>query len=184
MDGDFDSSAYGPAFAELIGDEPEMALDAGRPDPAMRPSLGAATIDSLFAGHEVANRGAAECCLAAVWLLHGFLDESHAICQNVPSASGSYWHGVMHRREGDYWNAGYWFRQAGDHPAGESIAPVADSDDETAIAARDGWVPCEFVLLVERAVQDGGSLADACRVVQRAEWRALFDYCWREAVGD
>ena len=45
-----------------------------------------------------------------------FLEPSHTISQGISSPSGSYWHGIMHRREPDYANAKYWFRRVGPAP--------------------------------------------------------------------
>jgi hypothetical protein len=163
----FNPSRYGATLAEAIGAEPTMPLDAGRPDRAMRPVLEALSTKAT-AELSIVDRDAFSCCLAAVWLLHGYLDEAHALCQDVPTASGSYWHGVMHRREGDYGNAQYWFRRAGDHPACAEIA--AD------------WDPIAFVDEVRHTVKRGAAAADACVERQRAEWRTLFDWCWREAT--
>lgn len=50
---------------------------------------------------------------AGLWLLAGELDRSHGISQDNDSSLGSYWHGIMHRREGDFGNAKYWFRRVG-----------------------------------------------------------------------
>lgn len=182
MEHAFDPLRYGTAFAAAIGAEPPMPLGAGVPDPAV--GLG---LESLAARAEselrVRDAGALACCLAGVWLLHGHLDEAHALCQGVPTASGSYWHGVMHRREGDFDNARYWFARAGDHPCGSLVASAAAQRPETVDLALGGvWNPGEFVGHVRRALRTGGDLAAACVEVQRAEWRALFDHCWREAT--
>jgi hypothetical protein len=52
-------------------------------------------------------------------LLEGFLlyalddiHAAHAIFQEEDNFFASYGHGMMHRREGDFWNANYWFRRA------------------------------------------------------------------------
>src|SRR5471030_1742206 len=44
------------------------------------------------------------------------LDAAHAFFQDAQGDLGSYWHGMMHRREGDFDNARYWFRRAGRLP--------------------------------------------------------------------
>ena len=49
----------------------------------------------------------AECCLSGLCLLHNFLDGSHTITQDIASPEGSYWHGIMHRMEGDFGNSKY-----------------------------------------------------------------------------
>lgn len=170
MTDSFNPSDYGAALAEAIGAEPLMPLDAGRPDRALRPVLDALA-EKAEAELTIVDRDAFACCLAAVWMLHGYLDEAHALCQDVPTASGSYWHGVMHRREGDYGNAQYWFRRAGKHAACEAIA--AD------------WDAIAFVDEVRRIVEEGGAKqggSQLCLEQQRVEWRALFDWCWREAI--
>ncbi|MEW2922320.1 hypothetical protein AB1A65_12675 [Muricauda sp. ANG21] len=52
--------------------------------------------------------------LRALWYdAKGDWDASHDIAQDIPSAIGSWIHAYLHRKEGDKWNAGYWYRQAG-----------------------------------------------------------------------
>lgn len=60
--------------------------------------------------------------MAGLWLLAGELDRSHDISQTLDSPTGSYWHGIMHRREGDFSNAKYWMRRAAGHPVFEELA--------------------------------------------------------------
>ncbi|MEM9647887.1 MAG: hypothetical protein AAF969_05355 [Bacteroidota bacterium] len=39
---------------------------------------------------------------------------SHNIAQDLHTQMGSWIHAYLHRQEGDEWNAGYWYRQAGE----------------------------------------------------------------------
>ncbi len=43
----------------------------------------------------------------------GNWDAAHDIAQDVRTREGSWIHAYLHRKEGDQWNAGYWYRQAG-----------------------------------------------------------------------
>ena len=119
-----------------------------------------------------------------------FLDESHAISQAVETPTGAFWHGVMHRREGDYSNAKYWFRRAGSH---EALAPLgaaaADLGGELNAAELAGQLapsgcfnPMAMVDACEAALRSGGAAAEFCRRVQQAEWETLFSYCYRRAI--
>lgn len=38
---------------------------------------------------------------------------SHNIAQELPTPLGSWIHAYLHRKEGDKWNAGYWYGKAG-----------------------------------------------------------------------
>jgi len=38
---------------------------------------------------------------------------AHEIVQDDPSREAAWVHAYLHREEGDSWNAGYWYRQAG-----------------------------------------------------------------------
>ena len=95
---------------------------------------------------------------AGLWLYVDDLDRSHTVSQSLTDSTGSFWHGIMHRREGDFANSHYWMRRATQHPL---IAndPHLDPDSLIDAVARAG---AEEAKLVER---------------QRAEWRALFEWC-------
>lgn len=52
--------------------------------------------------------------LVALWHdARGDWERAHNIAQDVHSNDGSWVHAYLHRKEGDQWNAGYWYRRAG-----------------------------------------------------------------------
>ena len=135
------------------------------------------------------DRDADACCRAALWLWHDFLDESHTISQSVETADGSYWHGIMHRREGDFSNAKYWMRRVGDHPLYPTLAAAAqeavgrESADKRVFAVfKGGFDPYAMVDLCDAAHRGGDpELTRAAVALQQVEWRTLFDACVRAA---
>jgi hypothetical protein len=189
----FDPQVYGPVFAPLLAVDRRRALNEGKRSVAERAALGPMSTKIAFAhaGRTVADRDMALCSIAGVWLLHDELDESHTITQSIKSDSGSYWHAIMHRREGDFSNAKYWFRHVGEHPTFDAlavrVAELAAKHGQTAamsrLAPQGAWQPFAFVDLCQQALREGGPLAEFCLDVQQAEWELLFDHCYRAAVG-
>ena len=47
------------------------------------------------------------------WDAKGNWTRAHEITQEIDSADAAWVHAYLHRKEGDTWNAGYWYRQAG-----------------------------------------------------------------------
>lgn len=39
--------------------------------------------------------------------------EAHRLIQDLPGKNAAWIHAYLHRKEGDLWNAGYWYRNAG-----------------------------------------------------------------------
>jgi hypothetical protein len=59
-----------------------------------------------------------------LWLAKaGRWTEAHDLCQDLPNPEGAWIHAWLHREEGDYGNACYWYAQAGKPatPRGESL---------------------------------------------------------------
>jgi hypothetical protein len=77
-----------------------------------------AAVAGLEIPKESVRMGASELVRGLLWYAVDALPQAHAIFQEESGFLGSYCHGMMHRREGDFWNANYWFRAAGKPPAG------------------------------------------------------------------
>jgi hypothetical protein len=188
----FDPADFGPRVTDLLTNAPLNELGPGKPAEAMRPKLAALTAEGVVAPHGLADRQMAECCLAGLWLRYDFLEESHRISQEIETPTGSYWHGILHRREPDYGNSQYWFRRVGRHPIFEPLALAAyeiapGADDVPAEAAamihKLHWDPFAFVFLCELAAQDHSALQAWCARVQQREWELLFVFCYSHAIG-
>ncbi len=187
---EFDSSRYGAAFAALLSPDRLNLLDAGRPDKDYLPQLEALLEPAAFAPHAVRDENMATACRAAMYLYHDFLDESHALSQDLHTPEGSYWHGILHRREPDFDNAKYWFRKVGTHPI---FGPLRDEAARLAAAKPDTaagflidqpqWDPLAFVDLCEAVLAERAGYMHLCQLIQRREWELLFDHCYRAATG-
>jgi hypothetical protein len=160
-------------------------LGPGEPNAQVADQLNSLQVGDLFE-RPIVDPDLARCCLSALWLLHNFLDESHTLCQSIETSEGSYWHAIMHRREPDYSNSKYWFRRVGDHPLYKSLGPAARmaavGRDKMAIFEHD-WDPYAFVDLCEWSSR-GNVDEMMCRLVAQEEWKLLFDYCYRKAIGE
>jgi hypothetical protein len=175
------AATYSPRVRELLAEERLSELDPGKPNDKIRAKLAGASAADLLAPDAVRSPDCAEACLAALWLYHDFLDESHNISQSITTVEGSYWHAIMHRREPDASNAAYWFRRVGTHPV------FADLFKEgrrlgLELSAKD-WDPFEFTDLCEKHRGAGTPQETLLRQVQKREWGLLFDWCWQRAVG-
>ena len=133
--------------------------------PAELATLKKLSPNDLFGKTDVRNGDMASASLAGLWLLNNELHSSHDISQSLDTPEGSYWHGIMHRMEGDFGNAMYWLRRAGDHPM---IAFLAASDPAMA-----GFTPTKLVTAAQQHPDE-----EATHAMAVAEWKTLFGYCY------
>jgi hypothetical protein len=173
----FHPDAFGPIIADLLQEPRLLPLGPGTPNKSIRPRLQALTVEKAFAPEKLRDRAMAETCLAGLWLYHDFLDESHTISQSIATSTGSYWHGIMHRREPDAANAAYWFRRVGSHPVLQQVREQAQALGYAYTS------PFDFIDLVEKVRGSGHADEELARKVQQLEWQLLFDYCYLQASG-
>ncbi|MEK3883616.1 hypothetical protein [Paenibacillus sp. PL2-23] len=136
--------------------------------------------------------------MAGLHLRNDSLDRSHAFAQEIEhDATGAYWHGIMHRMEGDFYNSKYWFRQAGHHPAmkltqtrvaewlggaaaQQAMSAVTDPDVRGTLLSfqsESGWEPSAFVdLIVWQERHASNELRPLLEKLQDIELRSLFEH--------
>jgi hypothetical protein len=177
-----------PLALQILGANPHayqaLVVTGAGYEPA-RELLGGRTAEELFDQGKSPGGDRAAGALAGLWLWNDWLHESHVISQSVDTPTGSFWHAIMHRREGDFSNSKYWYRQTGAHPAMPVIAaqagPIvggAPADIGLLKVVVSGWNPMAFVDYVESAHRGGDeSKKRIARELQVIEWRTLFDYC-------
>ncbi|NOU97959.1 hypothetical protein GC093_32740 [Paenibacillus sp. LMG 31456] len=138
---------------------------------------------------------------AGLHLLNESLDKSHELSQEIHNPTGSYWHGIMHRMEGDYSNAKYWFRQVGAHTAfaavleqakylyhqfeADSIQSATLKGQLAKLMAGSEWDPYLFIDVVQQQVnvaqeeQAEGLLLE----IQWIEMKQLLQYSMEQTGG-
>jgi hypothetical protein len=108
------------------------------------------------------------------------LDGCHQFFQDDTSDLGGYWHGMMHRREGDFDNARYWFRRAGMQPFFDNLHSQAAQFSADA-AKQPSWDPYLFTGQCEQAKFGAEDETGELPQLQRLEFDVVFDYTWRQS---
>jgi hypothetical protein len=108
------------------------------------------------------------------------LDGCHKYFQDEGSDLGSYWHAMMHRREGDFDNARYWFRRAGSLPFFDNLHSQA-AQFSPDMAKQLSWDPYLFTGQCEQVKFGAEDEAGEFPRLQRVEFDVAFDYTWRQS---
>ena len=137
---------------------------------------------NLFpANNSHADAEMSELCRAGLLMFNDDLARAHDIVQAIGSETGSFWHAIMHRREGDFSNANYWWNRAGEHPVFDELhdmvlhrVPEFGFLDE--LRGAPTWIPKAFNQWCEKSAATGDADA-ALRAVQRLEMKLLLQWC-------
>lgn len=181
-------------------------LEEGNPVPTLVPenawsneltdSLEDLSLEDLFQGKQVKDDTYAKAIKSGLLLWNDALDESHEISQTLGNDTGSYWHGLMHRREPDYSNSKYWFGRVGDHPIFPTLRDrvlslfkeVQNPSDTLSqviqtIESKENWDSFQFVDWCESAEKDPTSdSTEFLKQIQAEEIKLLLAYSYQNAI--
>ena len=175
------SSPAARLFTEIRREAGRPGLVFARPRPIAAVDDVVGLADDRLLGKRAVDAGMAAAVRAGLLLLADRMEESHALSQALDTPEGSYWHGILHRREPDYSNARYWFRALGDHPLFRELGALPAA--RGAPGGR-GWDPFRFIDLCEECVRKRNEEARGpLEEQQEREIILLLAHCYRGAVG-
>ena len=192
---------YAQAIAEVI-----EKLETGNPLPPLVPenawnseltdALMEMSLEDLFDGESMKDDIYAGAIKSGLLLWNDDLNHSHDISQGLSNNTGSYWHGIMHRREPDYSNAKYWFGRVGTHPIfielrerANTLAKEIQNPSEALaqiiqnIEKESNWDPYQFIDWCQSSEEDTSSdVTHFLQQVQAEEIKLLLAYSYRNAI--
>ena len=135
----------------------------------------------VFGGAPVLPAAPVGLVRAGLFYYHNALPDSHREAARDEGDLASYWHGMVHRREGDFENARYWMRRAGEQPVFQEMQARA-SDGAPHMARQSNWDPFLFIHLCEQYKYGEAEYKKEIGHLQRVEFAVMFDYVWRRCV--
>ncbi len=152
-------------------------------NPENPPFLTRARRENTLPQHEIRARISADgdgVAAGLLYLWHDHWDEAHEIAQSREGERNhDVLHGILHRREGDFGNADYWFRSAGRHPCFPLIATRVAAIDtahpaptrpqmrpQTRLVPAGKWEPAAFVKAVRTRIASDEEFLRAVQAVE------------------
>jgi hypothetical protein len=184
-----------PAAAAVLAIAPDTAYSrlvvSGPGNPLARPLLESLAADQILTT-PLDDPDEAKGLLAGLWLWHDWLEQSHSFSQDTETPTGSFWHAILHRREGDFNNAKYWYGRCRKHPAlrqlarqGSALVQASPASNDAATILQNEWDPYALVDFVESIYDspDHHPPAQLAQQLQRLEWEILFRHTIHAAIG-
>lgn len=160
----------------------------GKPyDQEVRDILQKTPVEELFSPEKVRNKTFARAVVSGLLIWNDCEAEAHSIAQDIQTAEGSYFHAIIHRREPDIWNSGYWFNRVGKHPVFtliyDFVASNANESIRGKILSTGEWDPESFNKVVEAFQNGKNSDTDEIINIQHAELLFIIAHSYRHALG-
>lgn len=133
-------------------------------------------------------RGAHPVALGLALLWHDHWNAAHEVAQSDEGEPDhDLLHYFVHRREGDFGNAGYWLREVERHPVFARLAPrvealLARSPLRDKLLPGGAWAPRAFLEAVRRG--RGGPDEPLLRALQAEEMRGLWEMAGNRNLKD
>lgn len=173
---------YSPLVDDLLTDEDLLLrlkpTEPGPVDALLR--IRSADESELTGGAVLAHASHPHLIRAGLFYAYDAIDESHRIVQGIATDVASYWHGMLHRREGDFENARYWFRRTGRlgmftemHSRSAGVSPL--------MGRQMDWDPYVLVGQCEQARFGADLNQKELLALQRIEFEVMFDHLWHGA---
>jgi len=149
------------------------------PDALIR--LRETTDATLAEGRSIKNEILFPLVRAALLYAADSLEESYGIASQIRDDTAVYWCGMIHRREGDFFNARSCFRRVGTHPVFSALHSTA-SEVSSDVAKQWDWDPYLFVGLCEQEKFGDNRRIPELLKLQRIEFETMLDYIWRKSL--
>jgi hypothetical protein len=147
---------------------PRVSVSDPAPDPELITFLRNADLERL-GGY---RPGVVPFVRSLLLVAAGDLERAHILVQEASNADGTYIHGIVHRTEGDFDNARYWFRRTPVHPAAAEIYRKAAANSPK-IASSTTWDPILVTDWVEASKSTGAD--EELRAVLAIEAEVLLE---------